>query len=201
MAYNDLREWITALERAGELRRIKVEVDPILEITEIADRVSKAGRFEQPSLKSYSEPGGPALLFETIKGQPGAKVLINQFGSAKRMKLALGVESLFKDGCLQSGLPWIRGRRSHDLENGIDLHLDAAQLAGALKRGLPLSQVVVGHLKCSPDRSDIIYRWRSPENFAGSELLPTLAPKLSSQKPLELLFKLRYAPKGPKIHV
>src|SRR4051812_41626832 len=94
VAYNDLREWISALDRAGELRRIRVEVDPILEITEIADRVSKAGRAGQAALKSYSEPGGPALLFENIKGQPGSKVLINQFGSAKRMKLALGVDSL-----------------------------------------------------------------------------------------------------------
>jgi len=94
VAYNDLREWIAALERAGELRRIKVEADPILEITEIADRVSKAGRPGQSTLKSYNEPGGPALLFENIKVQAGAKVLINQFGSAKRMKLALGVESL-----------------------------------------------------------------------------------------------------------
>jgi 4-hydroxy-3-polyprenylbenzoate decarboxylase len=94
VAYNDLRDWIAALERAGELRRIKVEVDPNLEITEIADRVSKAGRASQATLKTYSEPGGPALLFENIKGQPGSKVLINQFGSAKRMKLALGVDSL-----------------------------------------------------------------------------------------------------------
>lgn len=82
MAYNDLREWIAALERAGELKRVKAEVDPILEITEIADRVSK------------SPGGGRALLFENVKGYPGAQVLINQFGSARRMNLALGVESL-----------------------------------------------------------------------------------------------------------
>src|SRR3954449_11198313 len=91
VAYNDLREWIAALDRAGELRRIKVEADPILEITEIADRVSKAGRRGQSALKTYTEAGGPALLFENIKGQPGAKVLINQLGSAKRMKVGLGV--------------------------------------------------------------------------------------------------------------
>ena len=41
MAFNDLREWIAALDRAGELQRIRAEVDPILEITEITDRVSK----------------------------------------------------------------------------------------------------------------------------------------------------------------
>src|SRR4051794_23234844 len=94
VAYNDLREWIAGLDRAGELRRIKVEVDPIRELTEIADRASKAGRSGQAALKSYSEAGGPALLFENIKGQSGSKVLINQFGSAQRMKLALGVDSL-----------------------------------------------------------------------------------------------------------
>ena len=48
MAYDDLREWIAALDRAGELRRIPIEVDPILEITEITDRVSKQGTGGQP---------------------------------------------------------------------------------------------------------------------------------------------------------
>ena len=80
MAYSDLRDWISALERAGELKRVRAEADPILEITEITDRVSKRS--------------GPALLFENVKGHPGAKVLINQFGSTRRMNLALGVESL-----------------------------------------------------------------------------------------------------------
>src|SRR5437764_13040731 len=80
MAYSDLRDWIAALERAGELKRIKAPVDPILEITEITDRVSKSG--------------GPALLFENVKGHPGAQVLINQFGSARRMNMALGADSL-----------------------------------------------------------------------------------------------------------
>jgi 4-hydroxy-3-polyprenylbenzoate decarboxylase len=82
LAYNDLREWIAALERAGELRRVRTEADPILEITEIADRVSK------------SAGGGPALLFENVKGYPGQKLLINQFGSARRMSLALEVKAL-----------------------------------------------------------------------------------------------------------
>ncbi len=88
MAYNDLREWIAALERAGELQRIKAEVDPILEIAEIADRVSKLPAGPRRGA------GGPALLFENVKGYRGIPLLINQFGSARRMKLALGVESL-----------------------------------------------------------------------------------------------------------
>jgi 4-hydroxy-3-polyprenylbenzoate decarboxylase len=91
LAYDDLREWISALERAGELKRVRAEVDPILEITEISDRVSKAGR---PNHLPGLRPGGPALLFENVKGYRGAKVLINQFGSAARMNMALGVDSL-----------------------------------------------------------------------------------------------------------
>ena len=92
MAYDDLRDWIAALDRAGELRKIRTEVDPILEITEITDRVSKMpGRNNGGRA---SEPGGPALLFQNIKGHPGAQVLINQFGSARRMNLALEVDKL-----------------------------------------------------------------------------------------------------------
>src|SRR5580692_6969597 len=92
LAYEDLRDWIAALDRAGELKRIRAEVDPILEITEITDRVSK-----MPGKNNggrASSPGGPALLFQNIKGHPGAQVLINQFGSARRMNLALEVNKL-----------------------------------------------------------------------------------------------------------
>ncbi len=88
MAYYDLREWISALDDARELIRIKAEADPILEIAEITDRLSKWGP------RGSHGPGGPALLFENVKGHPGAKVLINQFGSERRMKMALNVDSL-----------------------------------------------------------------------------------------------------------
>ena len=102
MPFDDLRQWIAALDRAGELKRIQTEVDPILEIAEITDRVSKgtthvatAASAVPPSgaRRSPAKPGGPALLFQNIKGHPGAQVLINQFGSEARMKLALGVNS------------------------------------------------------------------------------------------------------------
>src|SRR5919109_333987 len=75
----DLREWIALLEREGELVRISAAVDPDLEITEIVDRTVKGG--------------GPALLFENPKGSAHA-LLINQFGTERRMCLALGVERL-----------------------------------------------------------------------------------------------------------
>jgi 4-hydroxy-3-polyprenylbenzoate decarboxylase len=108
LAYDDLRDWIKALERAGELKRISTEADPILEIAEITDRVSKsetaAGRNEPPQHAKVARAGDPgarptlaggsALLFENLKGYPGQKLLINQFGSARRMQLALEVDSL-----------------------------------------------------------------------------------------------------------
>jgi 4-hydroxy-3-polyprenylbenzoate decarboxylase len=78
MAYADLRDFIRALDKHGELKRISFEVDPYLEITEFADR----------SVKS----GGPALLFEKPKGS-SVPVLINAFASMRRMELALEVSS------------------------------------------------------------------------------------------------------------
>jgi 4-hydroxy-3-polyprenylbenzoate decarboxylase len=87
LAYDDLRDWIKTLDKAGELKRIREEVDPILEIAEITDRASK-------SISKSGVKGGPALLFENVRGYPGAQVLMNQFGSESRMRLALEVDSL-----------------------------------------------------------------------------------------------------------
>jgi 4-hydroxy-3-polyprenylbenzoate decarboxylase len=89
LAYDDLRDWIQVLDRAGELKRIRTEADPILEIAEIADRVSKSKNANEPETA-----GGRALLFENLRGYPGSHLLINQFGSARRMQLALEVDSL-----------------------------------------------------------------------------------------------------------
>ncbi len=87
MAYESLRDWIKALDKAGELKRVTAEVSPILEMAEIADRASKSG-------KGSAKAGGPALLFENVAGYPGARVLMNQFGSTRRMQMALEVNSL-----------------------------------------------------------------------------------------------------------
>ena len=75
----DLRDWIALLEREGELVRVATEVDPYLEITEIVDRTVKAR--------------GPALLFEHPRDSEHP-LLINQFGTERRMCLAFGVERL-----------------------------------------------------------------------------------------------------------
>ena len=79
MAHDNLRDFIRALEKKKELKRIPFEVDPKLEITEFADR----------SVKS----GGPALLFEKPKGST-VPVLINAFASMRRMEIALEVDSV-----------------------------------------------------------------------------------------------------------
>lgn len=78
MKYQDLRDFIQQLEKMGELKRIKTEIDPHLEMTEIADRVLRAG--------------GPALLFENPKGS-GIPVLANLFGTPRRVALGMGEES------------------------------------------------------------------------------------------------------------
>jgi 4-hydroxy-3-polyprenylbenzoate decarboxylase len=82
MAYTNIRDFIAILEQQGELVRIKAEVDAVLEIAEITDRVSK----EQGT-------SNKALLFERVKGS-AFPVLTNAFGSMKRMCLALEVQSL-----------------------------------------------------------------------------------------------------------
>ena len=86
MKYADLRDFLAQLEQRGELKRIVVEVDPRLEMTEICDRVLKAG--------------GPALLFEKPKGfdatsgRPQIPVLGNLFGTPQRVALGMGQDTV-----------------------------------------------------------------------------------------------------------
>ncbi|MBP1149242.1 MULTISPECIES: 4-hydroxy-3-polyprenylbenzoate decarboxylase [Methylocaldum] len=79
MKYRDLREFILHLESIDELKRITVEIDPNLEMTEICDRTLKAG--------------GPALLFERPTGSH-VRVLANLFGTPRRVALGMGQESV-----------------------------------------------------------------------------------------------------------
>ena len=79
MKYHDLRDFIAQLERMGELKRVAVEVDPRFEMTEICDRVLRAG--------------GPAILFEKPKGS-AIPVLANLFGTPRRVALGMGEESV-----------------------------------------------------------------------------------------------------------
>ncbi|MCX7012345.1 MAG: menaquinone biosynthesis decarboxylase [Candidatus Sumerlaeota bacterium] len=81
MPYQNLRDFLAALERDGELARICQEIDPCLEITEVANRVMK------------SPDGGKALLFENPRNSK-IPLLINALGSRKRIRMALGAENL-----------------------------------------------------------------------------------------------------------
>lgn len=86
MRYTDLRDFIAQLERLGQLKRIKAEVDPHLEMTEICDRVLRAG--------------GPAILFENPKGH-SVPVLANLFGTPERVALGMGESSDDWQGALR----------------------------------------------------------------------------------------------------
>ncbi len=79
MPFADLRDFIRALDKIGELKRISLPVDPYLEITDFAHRSVKQN--------------GPALLFENPKGS-SIPLLINAFASMRRMELALGVDNI-----------------------------------------------------------------------------------------------------------
>ena len=88
MKYHDLRDFIAQLEARGELKRVNVEVDPHLEMTEICDRVLRAG--------------GPAILFENPKGHH-MRVLANLFGTPERVALGMGAEGDWKSALREVG--------------------------------------------------------------------------------------------------
>jgi 4-hydroxy-3-polyprenylbenzoate decarboxylase len=79
MKYRDLRDFIAQLEQQGELKRVGVEIDPVLEMTEICDRTLRAG--------------GPAILFENVKGH-SIPVLGNLFGTPKRVAMGMGEDDV-----------------------------------------------------------------------------------------------------------
>ena len=132
MALRDIREFISLLERKGQLRRIGVPVSCDLEITEIADRVVKSG--------------GPALLFENVIDPGGrryeAPVLINAFGSSERMAWGLGLESLDQLGeRLAPVLDLVRGPVPTGLRDQLRTLWDLRPFASAAPK-------VVGRAPC-----------------------------------------------------
>jgi 4-hydroxy-3-polyprenylbenzoate decarboxylase len=127
MKYNDLRDFIQQLEQRGELKRISAEVDPYLEITEIADRTLRAG--------------GPALLFENPRGSD-VPLLANLFGTPQRVALGMGeesVEALRKVGELLAYL------KEPEPPKGLK---DAMQKLPVFKKVLHMSPKVVKRAPC-----------------------------------------------------
>lgn len=131
MAYQDLREFIARLDAEGELIRVRAPVDPELEITEITDRISKG-----PAERNK------ALLFENVRGSD-IPVLINMFGSRRRMALALGVDDLDELGqrlasLLDLGMPKTWGEKLGKLGQ----LLDVARIGPRTVRRAPCQEVV-----------------------------------------------------------
>ena len=116
MAYTDFQDFLNRLEREGELKRIRVPVDPHLEITEVSDRVMKM------------PDGGPALLFEKPTGK-NFPLAINAFGSRRRMNMALGVADMEDIAC--------------EIEDLLKPEVPAGGLLGAAKEFLPKIQTLL----------------------------------------------------------
>ena len=162
--YNDLSDFISRLEREGELRRIKTPVDPELEITEIADRTVKAG--------------GPALLFEDPVGSK-IPVLINAMGSEKRMAMALGVDDV--EDVARELEQTIRPHVGEGIVGKLKALPAVMRLAGALpstvKSG-PCQQVVLKGEKASLSELPILKCWpRDGGRFVTLPIVITKDPK------------------------
>ena len=132
MSFKDLREFIGLLEQAGELKRVKAEVDPYLEITEISDRTLRAG--------------GPALLFENPKGS-SVPLLANLFGNTKRVAMAMGQEDL--EGLRDVGrlLAFLKEpsppKGWRDLWQSLPSYKNVLNMPPAVRKSAPCQEVVV----------------------------------------------------------
>ncbi|CAD7772717.1 3-octaprenyl-4-hydroxybenzoate carboxy-lyase [Candidatus Methanoperedenaceae archaeon GB50] len=145
MAFSDLREFMALLEERGLLKRVSVEVDPFLEITEIVDRLVKSG--------------GCAVLFENVKGYD-VPVLANLFGSMERICLALGVDDLDDVGRRIEEL--LRFDVPGGLRGGLRMLSRLREFAGfkprIVKTG-PCKEVVLRGGDASLDRFPILTCW------------------------------------------
>ena len=132
MSYADLRGFLAQLEGAGELKRIGAEVSPRLEMTEISDRVLRAG--------------GPALLFERPAGHR-IPVLANLFGSVRRIAAAMGVadaSGLREMGVLLAHLKEPEPPKGlRDLWDKFPLFRQVLNMAPRVRSGAPCQELVL----------------------------------------------------------
>ena len=131
MSYRDLREFLAQLEASGELKRVKDEVSPRLEMTEISDRVLRAG--------------GPALLFEQPAGHR-IPVLTNLFGSVKRIAAAMGVADVAALRELGKLLAYLKEPEPptglRDLWDKFPLFKQVLHMAPKVRAGGPCQEIV-----------------------------------------------------------
>lgn len=156
MAYEDLREFVEKLDSENELARIRHEVSPILEMAEIADRVVKSG--------------GKALLFENPRGYD-IPVLLNAFGSEKRMKLALEVENLMDIGERFIGAFKFRPSSFKDALTGVGMLKDLMSFIPKKTKKAPCKEVEAESL----DKFPILKCW--PKDGGRFITLPVVITK------------------------
>ena len=132
MSFKDLRDFIVLLEQEGELKRIKTEVDPYLEVTEIADRTLRRG--------------GPALLFENPKGS-SIPLLANLFGNTRRIALAMGqedIEGLRDVGKLLAFLKEpVPPQGWKDLLQSLPNYRSVLNISPTVKKSAPCQEVII----------------------------------------------------------
>lgn len=164
MKYRDLRDFIDRLEQEGELKRVAAEVDPYLEITEICDRVLRAG--------------GPALLFENVKGSD-MPVLANLFGTPRRVAMGMGqndVSALREIGEL---LAWLRSPEPptgiKDAFSKLPLLKKVMSMGPKKVRRAPCQEVVLEGDEVDLDRLPIQHCW--PEDAAPLVTWPLVITK------------------------
>jgi len=148
MVYHDLRDFIGQLERRGELKRIRLPVDPYLEITEICDRTLRAG--------------GPALLFERPKGSD-IPLLGNLFGTAQRVALGMGEESVAALREVGKLLAFLKEpeppRGMKDAWQSLPIFRKVLDMAPKVRRGGPCQEVVYEGNKVDLGRLPIQTCW------------------------------------------
>lgn len=164
MKYRDLRDFIDYLEKEGELKRVTAEVDPYLEITEICDRVLRAG--------------GPALLFENVKGSD-MPVLANLFGTPRRVAMGMGqndVSALREIGEL---LAWLRAPEPptgiKDAWSKLPLLKKVMSMGPKKVRRAPCQEVILEGEDVDLDRLPIQHCW--PEDAAPLVTWPLVITK------------------------
>lgn len=132
MQYKDLRDFIAQLEARGELKRIKAPVDPNLEMTEICDRVLRAG--------------GPALLFENPVGH-SVPVLGNLFGTPQRVALGMGAESVSALREIGELLAFLKSpeppKGMRDAWKNLPIFRKVLDMAPKVRRSAPCQDVVI----------------------------------------------------------
>ena len=171
LAYSNLQDYLDGLEKAGELHRVSVQVSPMLEVTQIADRVSKSPAQNVSEHAKAFDPhhcglGGKALLFEDVEGAK-FPLLINGFGSYRRMEMALD--------CLDGGFEGLAAKVGalvkpepptglvEKMKKGLELAKVASFAPKVVKSGACQEVVKTGEqidlfelpiIKCWPDDGD-----------------------------------------------